>query len=43
MAQRGVADYAFILLAGLFASVVTAMVLASRRNYVRTAVREITG
>jgi cellulose synthase (UDP-forming) len=43
MAQRGVADYAFMLLVGLFASVVTAMMLASRQNYVRTAVREITG
>lgn len=43
MTQHGVTNYAFMLLTGLFAAMVTIMVLASRWNYVRTAVREITG
>jgi hypothetical protein len=28
---------------GLFASLITVMALASRRNYVRSAVKEVTG
>jgi cellulose synthase (UDP-forming) len=42
MTRYGVANYAIMLFAALFASLVTCMMLASRRNYVRTAVKEIT-
>ena len=43
MTRYGVANYAIMLFAALFASLVTyIMMLASRRNYVRTAVKEIT-
>jgi cellulose synthase (UDP-forming) len=42
MEQYGVANYALMLVAALFASLVAWMMMASRRNYVRTVVKEIT-
>jgi cellulose synthase (UDP-forming) len=42
MTRYGAANYALMLVAALFASLVTWMMVASRRNYVRTAVKEIT-
>jgi cellulose synthase (UDP-forming) len=42
MYEYGVANYALMLVAALLASMVTVMLIASRRNYVRTVVREIT-
>jgi cellulose synthase (UDP-forming) len=41
MTRYGAANYALMLAAALFASLVTWMMVASRRNYVRTAVKEI--
>jgi cellulose synthase/poly-beta-1,6-N-acetylglucosamine synthase-like glycosyltransferase len=42
MTRYGAANYVLMLVAALFASLVTWMMVASRRNYVRTAVKEIT-
>jgi len=42
MLHYGVANFAFILATGLFASLITAMAVASRRNYVRATVNEMT-
>lgn len=43
MPRYGFGNFAVILATGLFASVITGMALASRRNYARTAVEEVTG
>jgi cellulose synthase (UDP-forming) len=43
MSRYGVGNYAVILGTGLFASLITVMALASRRNYVRRAAEEVTG
>jgi cellulose synthase (UDP-forming) len=43
MSQYGIGNFAIILATGVFASVITGMALASRRNYARRAVDEVTG
>jgi hypothetical protein len=43
MLQYGVTNYAVMVLTGLIASTITFMALGSRRNYLRHAVREVTG
>jgi cellulose synthase (UDP-forming) len=43
MSQYGIGNFAIIFATGLFASVVTGMALASRWNYARRAVDEVTG
>ncbi len=43
MSQYGFANYVVMLGTGLFASAITAMALGSQRNFVRNAVKEVTG
>lgn len=43
MSQYGVGNFAIILATGVFASVITGMALASRRNYARRAAEDVTG
>lgn len=43
MQQFGLVNLAFMLVSGLFACLITGMVMSSRWNYVRTAVKEIPG
>ena len=42
MLHYGYANFAVILATGVFASIITVMAIGSRRNYIRTAVHEIT-
>lgn len=42
MDRYGIANYSVMVLTGIFACLVTVMALASRRNYVRTVLKEVT-
>jgi cellulose synthase (UDP-forming) len=43
MSRYGISNYVVMVFTGMFACLITAMLLGSRRNYERSAAREVTG